>query len=331
MKPLSFPAESEEQASLWAARLEGAPLSPQSRAELDAWLAAHPGHRTLLSQYCQFSADLEKTLPAMAEAGLVAMPAAPARRRTAWATVTWFAGGAIAAAAAAALAWSVWPTTTIERHATPTARRQTLDLADGSRVELNARTIVQIEITRTERRVRLADGQAFFSVTKDPSRPFIVETPAGSVRVTGTKFDVRSESSAQLEVIVAEGSVQVRAGQEGAAPVALSARDRLTFTNSGGISTDTLTTSALDDALAWRDGRIVFAGVTVRAACERFARYHGRGIAVTTAVDASGHTLGARYPIDDLKGFLEDIETTWPDLRVTHETNGTVRVSLRNQ
>ncbi|MBI5766744.1 MAG: FecR domain-containing protein [Verrucomicrobia bacterium] len=331
MKTLSLPADSEEQASLWAARLEGAPLTPQSRAALDAWLAAHPDHRALLSQYCQFSADLEKTLPAMASAGLVDLPAPPARRRAGWSTITWFAGGAIAAAAATVVAWSVWPSATIERHATPAAQRQTLDLADGSRVELNARTSVQIEITRAERRVRLADGQAFFAVTKDPARPFIVETPAGSVRVTGTKFDVRSESAAQLEVIVAEGSVQVRAGQEGAAPIALTARDRLTFTSAGGITTDSLTTSAIDDALAWREGRIVFAGVTVRAACERFARDHGRGIAVTTAVDASGHTLGARYPIDDLKGFLDAIETTWPDLRVTHETNGTVRVSLRNQ
>src|SRR5688572_18134619 len=72
----------DEQAALWAARLDGDTLDRAQRAELDTWLAQKPAHRALLSQYCQFSADLEEQVPALVAAGAVTMPVAkPATRR----------------------------------------------------------------------------------------------------------------------------------------------------------------------------------------------------------------------------------------------------------
>jgi transmembrane sensor len=321
----------DEQASLWAARLDGSELTAADRAALDAWLAADPAHRALLSRYCQFSADLEQSLPALVASGAVALSAADTPRRRGWG-FNWIAGGALAAAAAAALVvWLAWPATQLNRIATPAAQRQAITLADGTRVELNARTSLQAEIGRRERRVRLADGEAFFTVSKDPSRPFIVETPAGSVRVTGTVFNVRSEAATQLEVTVVEGSVQVRASQDGGAPHALGARDQLSSDASGTVM-KTLSAAALESALAWREGAIVFERVPLRAAVARFARYHGRGIVVATAVDAKDpRAIGGRYSLDDLDGFLSFIETSWPDVRVTHESSGTVRLALRSQ
>jgi transmembrane sensor len=327
--PQSSPAE--EQASLWASRLEGSTLTADLRTALDAWLAADPGHRTLLSQYCQFSADLEQTLPALAAADALPMPAAqPLHRRNFWRTFHVFAGSALATAAAAAIVWLVWPTARVERIATPAGQRQSITLADGTHVELNARTSLQIEIGRTERRVRLADGEAFFTVSKEPSRPFIVETPAGSVRVTGTVFNVRSEAASQLEVTVVEGSVLVRPGQDGGAPIPLGARDRFAA-DATGSKLQQLSASDLDNALAWREGKIFFEGATVRAALDRFARYHGIGIYVATAVDATGHTVGGLYSIDDLDTFLASIELAYSDLSVNREPNGPVRVSVRSK
>ena len=76
--------DAEDQAALWAARLDGSTLSAADRAELEAWLAKDPRHRALLSQYCQFSSDLEDYLPALVGAGAVSMPELrekPARAR----------------------------------------------------------------------------------------------------------------------------------------------------------------------------------------------------------------------------------------------------------
>lgn len=333
MNPSStrFTPALEKQAALWAARLDGSVLSARDRIALDTWLAANPAHRELLSRYCQFSADLEQQLPALVAASSVELPPLAAPRRPAW--LKWTAGAALAAAAAVAVAFTFLapaPQTQVTNIATPAAQRQTLTLVDGTRVELNAHTSLQVAISAGERRVRLSDGEAFFAVSKDSSRPFIVETPAGAVRVTGTRFNVRAEAASPFEVTVAEGSVQIRPGDTAGraeAPFTLTAGDRLTA-GPQGVSVQALTDAALDDVLAWRRGQIVFAGTPLREALARFARYHGRGI--TTSPAAAHLSLGGRYSLDDLDGFFSSIEEVL-DLRVTRNLSGTVHVSLRSE
>ena len=328
--PACLDSAAEEQAALWAARLDGSTLTAADRATLDAWLGESPAHRPLLARYCQFSADLEQQLPALVAAGAVELPPDSGfRRMRPW--LRWSAGALAAATAAVVLGfWLNRPQAQSENLATPLAMRQTLTLADGTRLELNAQTSLRIEIDRRTRRVRLASGEAFFAVHKDASRPFIVETPAGSVQATGTQFDVRAETASLLEVTVVEGSVQARpgdaAGRSGA-PVALAAGDQLAA-GPAGVTVRALPPAALADALAWRQGQVVFAGVPLREALARFARYHGRGITATPG--AAELRVGGRYSLDDLDGFFAALEEVLP-VRVTRSLNGTVQVSLRSE
>jgi transmembrane sensor len=238
---------------------------------------------------------------------------------------------ALVLGAAAALALVIWPgrpDVQHERIATPAGQRQALKLADGTKLELNAQTSLQVEITPAVRRVRLAAGQVFFSVSQDLSRPFTVETPAGSVQVTGTEFDVRTEAGSVLEVLVAEGAVQVRPADTGdgrpVTPVALTVGDRLS-TGPAGLARTTLTTAALHDALAWRQGQIVFDDAPLGEALARFARYHGQGITATPG--AARLRVGGRFNLDDLNGFLLTLEEVLP-VRVSRGLNGTVQVAL---
>lgn len=325
----------EEQASLWAARLEGGTLEAADRAALDAWLAAKPAHRALLSDYCQFSADLEQTLPAMVASGAVKLPALaqPSRRRWSFSWLT-LAGGTLAAAGAVAVAlWIAQPTPAkSETIATSVAESRSFTLADGTRVELNAQTSLLVEHTRDERRVRLASGEAFFQVAKDPSRPFIVETPTGSVRVTGTVFDVRTDKIAELEVTVAEGSVQVRpADTAGTGPIPLSsltAGGHLTARRSV-VTVRSLTPAGVEDALAWRQGQIVTTNINLRDTLARFAQFHGRGITVSAKVE--NRNLGGQFGLKDLDSFLDRLTQVFPDVRVDRDPSGVIRVSLRSE
>jgi transmembrane sensor len=320
----------DEQAALWAARLDGSTLTAADRTTLDAWLAENPAHRTLLSHYCQFSADLEQKLPVLVADGAVELPSDSVPRRSRI-RLMWRAG-ALAAAAVAMVVMYVLAPPQIKsgNFATPTALRQTITLGDGTRVEMDAQTSLQVEIDGKERRLRLASGEAFFSVHKDASRPFTVETPAGSVRATGTQFDVRAETAATLEVTVVEGSVLARPGEAGGrpgAPVVLAAGDRLAA-GPDGVAICALNAADLDAALAWREGMIVCNGMPLREALARFARYHGRGITATAG--AAEQRVVGRYSLDDLDGFLAQLEEALP-IRVTRSLNGTVQVSLRSE
>ena len=320
----------DEQAALWAAHLDGSVLSAADRIALDAWLAADPAHRATLSGYCQLSADLEQQLPLLAgikEGSAGVQTALTTAQPRPWLRRPLLAGAALIAAAAVAVGlWLARPQRQFENIATPVARRQVLDLADGTRIELNAQTSIAVEIDGRERRVRLAAGEAFFAVHKDPARPFTVETPAGSVRVTGTQFDVRTEPAAPFEVTVLEGSVSARpagTGDPAPASLALAAGDQL----AGGTVTR-LSATGVGDTLAWRAGRIVFTNTPLAEALARFARYHGRGITATPA--AAHQAVGGVYSLDDLEGFFTAIEDAM-DVKVTRNLNGTVLVSLRSE
>ena len=317
----------DEQASLWAARLSDDSLSTSDRAELDAWLAENPARRALLAHYRSLSDNLGEQLPALVGAGVVAMPAAPAAPRRFW-TPAWI--GATMATAAAAVALGLWIAPAgrqIEHVAANAGQRQSFTLTDGTRVELNAQTRLQVETSRGERHVRFTDGEAYFAVSKDPSRPFIVETPAGSVRVTGTIFNVRTDSASTLEVTVVEGSVQVQPA--GRAPEALHAKDQL-IADGKGVKTHALSTDALADALAWRRGKIVFENTPLREAIARVAHFHGRVITLSPAAEQAGKTLGGYYSVDNLDSCLADIAQAM-ELSVAVGVNGEVRVSLRSE
>lgn len=332
MKPYSEKSDSaaDEQAALWAAKLDGSLLTAAEHSALDAWLEASPSHRAALAAYCQFSADLEQQLPLLA--GIQDSTAETNREFTTARPRPWLSRplwvGAMLTAAAAVVAVFLTvghPTRPdVLSVATASAERQTVALPDGTRIELNAHTQLSVAIGRDERRARLA-GQAFFAVAKDPSRPFFVETTGGTVRVTGTQFDVRTDDAAPLQVTVLEGSVQVHpAGTAPDAVRALKARDQYRL---GEVRA--LTASEVETVLAWRSGEIVFNGAPLRDVLAAFAKHHDRAIAVSAA--AGELKLGGRFNLDDLPKFLELLPQAIPQVIVKRDAHGTVQVTLRDE
>ncbi|MBE9601589.1 FecR family protein [Pedobacter sp. MC2016-24] len=86
-----------------------------------------------------------------------------------------------------------------------------ISLPDGSIVTLNAGSTLKVgpDFRKTNRSVELS-GEAYFEVSKDASRPFIVSTGVLSTRVLGTAFNVQAYPNDRLlAVTVAEGKVRV--------------------------------------------------------------------------------------------------------------------------
>lgn len=96
----------------------------------------------------------------------------------------------------------------------PRGGEYALQLADGSRVWLNAETRLRypVAFAGTERRVELT-GEAYFEVSKDATRPFIVRANGVDVQVLGTSFNVAAYGAEVVTTLV-EGRVAVEAGSE---------------------------------------------------------------------------------------------------------------------
>ncbi|MFP1682141.1 sigma-70 family RNA polymerase sigma factor [Alloalcanivorax sp. C16-1] len=148
---------------------------------------------------------------------------------------------------AAALPWSLW---TADAR-TGAGERRTLTLADGSRVILNGRSAINIDITDQRRRVEVVRGEALFQVAKDPDHPFLVRAGDARVRVTGTRFEVRRRDGT-VRLTVAEGSV--RAG-DGHRHRSLRAGQQVHWRRGRLGEVETVDAAA---TLAWARGRLVF-------------------------------------------------------------------------
>lgn len=207
-------------------------------------------------------------------------------------------GAALGVACLLVAAWAIpyfRDTAVIE---TPPTQRTVVVLPDGSTVQLNAHTEIHTDFRYGRRRIEIAAGEAYFAVAKDPSHPFVVRTPEGTVRVTGTHFNVRLDLSRAAEVTLFEGAVTFD-GSSGD-PVHLVPGQQVT---SSSRHIRALTPAEQEDVLAWRKGRIVFDGLTLAQVAERLAVYHGKEIVV--APEIGSLRPGGSFPIDNLPAVLD--------------------------
>ena len=93
----------------------------------------------------------------------------------------------------------------------PAGQRANLTLADGTNVWLNARSEMRYPavFTGNKREITL-DGEAYFEVTHNEDKPFVVQTNKCNVEVLGTKFNVEAYSDSEdFCTSLMEGSVRV--------------------------------------------------------------------------------------------------------------------------
>jgi transmembrane sensor len=204
-----------EAAGFWDARLRAPDCTEQDRRDFAAWRTAHPAHQHAFERLQLIVTILRHQrsrpgLRAMRDAALTA--AKRQRLRLRWAT------GLAIVTLAATLLWILAPqitdvlnapkTFTTKTFTTSTGQRATTTLPDGSTVDLNSQTRIDVDYSDGRRSVALLDGQAIFHVEKDPSRPFIVQAGDLEIISLGTAFDVRLDAS-DVRVTLLEGTVAV--------------------------------------------------------------------------------------------------------------------------
>jgi ferric-dicitrate binding protein FerR (iron transport regulator) len=153
-------------------------------------------------------------------------------------------------------------------------------LPDGSKVWLNhdSRLAYQDDFNNEDRIVKLR-GEAFFEVTKDASKPFVVKTSHAQVKVLGTSFNVQAfESTAETEVFVATGRVSFSSLKNRGSDLKLKPGETgvLNKKNSVVISGEAENLNAL----AWKEKRLVFRKSSLDDVLENVEQYFNVDIEV---------------------------------------------------
>ncbi|HEV7308075.1 FecR family protein [Ensifer sp.] len=181
-------------------------------------------------------------------------------------------------------------------HVTGTGQKSTIALADGTIIELAGGSAIATEIGASVRHVRLLKGEAFFTVARDPSRPFVVDAAGVEVSVLGTAFDV-ALASTETTVELAHGTVAVSySGSDHKQNFELAPGETATVAH----ATGAVTRSAIapDEIGGWRDGKMFVNNVTVAAAVERLQRYHAAWITIPQSGLAEKRVTGV-YDLSD--------------------------------
>jgi len=257
----------EAQAADWLARKRFWTWNTDDQTQLDSWLAQSPAHEIA---FWRLEGALVRT------ERLTALR--PARTPRHWSPILARMAVAVVAVAALLAGYTIYTSRPAGiAYATSVGGRETIVLADGSRIELNTDTSIRVAETTTERRIVLEKGEAFFQVIHNATRPLVIY--AGDRRVTdiGTKFSVRREPG-QLVVAVMEGRVDYSTARS-AVSLHLAAGETMVAT-ADAVSVKRKTQHELSNALGWRRGVIVFNGTPLGGAIYEINRYNSHKIAL---------------------------------------------------
>jgi transmembrane sensor len=284
-----MPDRIEEEAAAWALRH---PVNPREQGDLDAWLQRHPRHPGALLRNMAGLSVIEDVLA----------PSEASEQERRGITRRWLvagAGGALAASLAGVFGWSRLASQYV---ATARGEIRRLPLSDGSVATINTASALRIQMASDSRRVALENGQAWFQVAKDRSRPFIVDAGIAQARAVGTAFSV-SRSAEGVQVAVTEGTVAVWPSESSGAMTILVAGQCATFRRDAVTAPTVKSAPAeIERALAWRNGDISLENETLGAAIAQFNRYNRQQLVLTDPGLANERLVGL-FKLDKPENF----------------------------
>lgn len=305
----SIPVHVAERALEWLLDLQEGPASPELIEAFRRWRAEHPDHarawQRIESVRSQLAPLASPVTADVARATLAPPPTTPRtlprRRALKTLAVVTFAGG-LTWAAQDRLPWRAWSAD----YRTGVGERRTLVLEDGTRLQMNTASAVDIHFDAQARRVRLLAGEILITTAKDPqpvARPFFVESAHGTARALGTRYAVRQRAD-DTEVSVFHGAVEIRP-RDGAGP------PRLVESGFGASFTvrDVTAPAPVEvSRAAWAEGFIVARSMRLDQFVDELNRYSREPVTCDPAVAAL--RVSGSFPLDDVRKVLSALSTT---------------------
>ena len=187
---------------------------------------------------------------------------------------------------------------------TATGEQRTLKLADGTRVNLNTHSAIDVRFDETRRLIVLQAGEILVETGHDDSRPLYVQTRDGSLRALGTRFIVKREDDAtRLSVLQSAVAAQpealhqeqvFKAGQQ-------------VLMRSDGLGPLLAVTPATD---AWTRGMLVVDNARLGDVIAELARYRTGYLGVDKSV--ADLRITGSFPLHDTTLALNALLPTLP-------------------
>jgi transmembrane sensor len=320
----------ERQAREWLIRMDGdEPLSEAEIQALREWTRRSVLHREELQRICKFW----RRANVLAELAVCLESATQGRRNN---RGRWVAGVALAASAVfAAVVIGWWYLQRLDgrfngSYQTLVGQQKSITLSDGSSIQMNTDSQVQVVYDSDSRAIRLLKGEALFSVMPDRNRPFEVYVADSVVRAVGTAFAVHLDGS-KVDVTVTKGVVDVaevshaltsdaptlprhKAPKDGPSSGSLERlkAGEMIRVGSGAdhIEVQQLAEAELQRKMAWQEGYLAFSGEPLSEVVEQVNRYSPTTLELGDPKLASV-AIGGRFRIGDLDAVLDVLETNF--------------------
>ncbi|MFS0828155.1 FecR domain-containing protein [Pseudomonas phoenicis] len=225
----------------------------------------------------------------------------------------------LAAGGTGAVCWRTLPLPDLLADArTAVGEHRTVLLHDGSRLQLNTATALDIRYSSVLREVRLLRGEILVETAHEAqARPFVVHTAQGSIRALGTRFLVRADEG-QTRVCVLQHAVEVRSAKR-LSPTRVDAGQqvRLRQGEVGAVC------PADPQSAAWTQGMLVVDGWRLHEVIAELQRYRPGYLGCAEAVVEL--RISGTFHLADIDAVLGNLASTLP-LRIRRFTPYWTRV-----
>lgn len=298
--PATVDLKTLEAAATWYVQLNDGSGSEAQTQAWQAWVDANPQHAAAWARVEMLQQQWAK-MPR--QAALSSLGAAQAQRRD----VLKILGMLVAVGGCSWLAVEQLPyRSMLAQQRTRLGERRSVRLDDGSQLEMNADTALDIHFDARQRRIELYRGEILIQTAKDPAhRPFIVYTTDGSVRALGTRFSVRPLAG-QTQVGVLQDAVEVTPGNHDHQPLRLEAGQQVTFDRHAASPPHPLPTGST----AWVQGMLSVDDWRLGDFIEELSRY--RPGVLRCAAGVQNLSISGAFRIDDTDTVLENLSKTLP-------------------
>lgn len=289
-----------EAAATWYVQLNDGTANEARNQAWQVWLKASPEHAAAWARVEMLQQQWAK-MPQ--QAALSSLGAAKAQRRD----VLKMLGMLVAVGGCTWLAAEQVPyRSMLAGQRTGTRERRSLSLEDGSQLELNADTALDVRFDAHQRLIQLYRGEILVQTAKDPAqRPFIVQTAEGRVRALGTRFSVRQLPD-QTRVGVLQAAVEVSPQQYVDRVQRLETGQQVTFDGDHVNQVSALPSGST----AWVQGMLSVDDWRLGDFIEELGRY--RPGVLRCAASVEGLSISGAFRIDDTDTVLENLSKTLP-------------------